>query len=197
MPIRALILLGTLKKNEPSNTEVLSEFLLEKLRAKNVSCELIKLVNCKILPGTYSDMGQGDEWPSILEKILAAEIIIFATPIWWNSPSSEIQRVIERLDEIHDEILEGKKSKMAGKVGGVVITGDPDGAQSVIGTVGNFFNFIGMVLPPYATLSVLSALQRKDVETSREKLLELYRKDYAQAADTMVEQLMLHAGRAV
>lgn len=39
--IKAVFLLGTLKKNEPSNTEMLSAFLLERLRAKGFECETI------------------------------------------------------------------------------------------------------------------------------------------------------------
>lgn len=191
--IQAVLLLGTLKKREESNTQVLSEFLIEKMRKQHIECEMIKLVEHTILPGTYSDMGEGDEWPSILEKLLAARIIIMATPIWWNSPSSEIQRVIERLDEIHDEILEGKKSKMGGKVGGIVITGDSDGAQTVIGTISNFFNFIGIVVPPYATLSVLSMDHAKGMHTPRRELLKLYEKKYGEAADTMVKQLLAYS----
>lgn len=191
--MKALILLATLKKEERSNTEALSRFLAGKMSEQNISSEIIKLVDYKILPGTYSDMGEGDEWPQILDKILAADIIIFATPIWWGGHSSEMQRVIERLDQIHDEIMESKKSRLEGKVGGVVITGDSDGAQHVIGNVANFFNAIGLVLPPFATLSVLSAAQAKGQETSQDELLQMYEKDYGQAANTMVEQILKYS----
>src|SRR3989338_3887735 len=159
--MQAIVLLGTLKKEESSNTQVLCEFFAKKLAEKGIECEIVKLVDHAILPGTYSDMGREDEWPGILEKILASEIIIFATPIWWGNHSSEIQRVIERLDEMHDQILAGKPSPLAGKVGGILVTGDSDGAQHVIGNVGNFFNFVGILLPPYATLSVLWEGQAK------------------------------------
>src|SRR5690606_14609596 len=127
--MKAIILLGTLKKEGLSNTEVLSEFLAGYFKKQDIDCSIIKLVEHNIVAGTYSDMGAGDDWPKILKRVLAADIIVFATPIWWNNQSSEIQRVIERLDEIHDGILEGKKSKLEGKVGGIVITGDSDGAQ--------------------------------------------------------------------
>jgi hypothetical protein len=33
----------------------------------------------------------------IFEKILASDIIIFATPVWWGNQSSLIQKVIERI----------------------------------------------------------------------------------------------------
>jgi hypothetical protein len=37
-----------------------------------------------------------DEWPEIADKLRKADIVIFATPIWWGQRSSLIQRVIER-----------------------------------------------------------------------------------------------------
>ena len=107
MAIKAIVLLATLKKHELSNTETLCDFLLYRMVERDIECDMVKLVDCRILPGTYTNMGDGDEWPGILDKILASDIIIFATPIWWGGHSSEIQRAIERLDGLHDEILAG------------------------------------------------------------------------------------------
>jgi multimeric flavodoxin WrbA len=188
--MKAIILLGTLKKEGLSNTEVLSEFLAGFFKQQDIDCKIIKLVDHTILPGTYSDMGAGDDWPGILEQVLAADFIVFATPIWWNNQSSEIQRVIERLDELHDEILEGKKSKLDGKVGGIVITGDSDGAQHVIANISNFYNAIGMVLPPHASLSVLWEEQAKGKKPSREALMKKYKEDYTETAEKMVKQML-------
>ena len=188
--MKAIILLGTLKKEGLSNTEVLAEFLAGILQKRRIECTIIKLVDYNILPGTYSHMGPGDDWPAILEQLLAADIIFFATPIWWNNQSSEIQKVIERLDELHDEILAGKTSRLDGKIGGIVITGDSDGAQHVIANISNFFNAIGVALPPYATLSVLWEKQAKGVKTSREELLKKYEEDYTSTAETMVGQIL-------
>ena len=187
--MKAVILLGTLKKTGLSNTETLCEFLAERLMVKKVSTEIVKLVEHSIRAGTYFDMGEGDEWPGILKKIEAADIVILATPVWWGNFSSETQRVIERLDEVHDEILEGKKSRLEGKVGGIVITGDSDGAQSIIASIANFFNAIGVVFPPYATLSVLWEGQAKGKSTPKAKLMQKYEKDYSKYADKMADQL--------
>ncbi len=100
--MKAVILQATLKKEGQSNTQVLSEFFAEKLEKMNVVTEIVKLVDHTILPGTYSDMGKGDEWPQILEKILAADMIIFATPIWWDNHSSLFHQVeIFYLKEFH------------------------------------------------------------------------------------------------
>ena len=192
---RAVILLGTLKKDEPSNTQVLCEFLMEHMRAQEVEPELIRLVEHRILPGTRFDMGEGDEWPHILKKIEAADMVVFATPVWWGVHSSQTQQAIERLDEVHDEVLEGKTSRLYGKAAGIVVTGDSDGAEHIIACLANFFNAVGMVLPPYATLTVLSHKQGKGENTSRDELLAMYREEYADTARGMVEELKRYAGR--
>ena len=191
--MRATILLGTLKKTGLSNTETLCEFLARRMEGEGIRPEVVKLVSHRILPGTYSDMGGGDEWPGILEKVLGSEIVILATPIWWGNQSSLIQQVIERLDELHDEVMEGKPSRLEGKVGGVVITGDSDGAEHVIANVCNFFNAVGLLIPPYATLSVLWERQAKGKNPTREELLNKYEADYAETADKMIRQLLKYA----
>src|SRR3954453_194966 len=75
----------------------------------------------------------------ILEKILDGQIIVFATPIWGGNQSSLMQRAIERLDELHNELLETGRSRLTNKVGGIVITGEEDGEQHITGNISNFF----------------------------------------------------------
>jgi multimeric flavodoxin WrbA len=191
--MKATILLGTLKRSGLSNTETLCEFLAGRMEREGVRSEIIKLVEHRVLPGTYSDMGEGDEWPNILRRVLDSDIIILATPVWWGNQSSEIQRVIERLDELHDEVMEGEPSALEGKAGGVVITGDSDGAEHVIGNLCNFFNAVGLLIPPYATLSVLWERQAKGKEPTKEELLSKYESDYAETADKMIRQLLKYA----
>src|SRR3989344_389803 len=76
-PLKAVVLLGTLKPSPKlSNTFVLSEFLARHLKEHDVSAEIIRLADYKILSGTSNDEGHGDQWPKILKKILATDIII-------------------------------------------------------------------------------------------------------------------------
>ena len=51
----------------------------------------------------------------------------------------------------------------------------------------------GLLLPRFATLSVLWEGQAKGKETSREELTRKYEADYAGAADEMIRQLLEHA----
>ena len=188
--MKATVLLGTLKISGLSNTETLCEFLTRRMEQSGIRTHTVKLVEHRIPPGTCSDMGEDDEWPAILERVLDSDILILATPIWWDNQSSLIQRVIERLDELHDRILEGEPSPLEGKAGGIVVTGDSDGAQHVIGNLCNFFNAVGLLIPPYSTLTVLWEKQAKGVDTPREELLRKYEADYGATADTMIRQLL-------
>jgi multimeric flavodoxin WrbA len=83
------------------------------------------LFGLQLQPGVYTRV-DSDDWPVLYEKIIAADIIIFATPLWWGIQSSLIQRVIERLDEMHDEIMESGKSELINKVAGIIVTEDSD-----------------------------------------------------------------------
>jgi multimeric flavodoxin WrbA len=193
--MKAITLLATLKTERESNTLSLCEFFKKHLAAHNVENEIIRLVDYNITPGTYSDMGNGDEWPVILEKILKADIIIFATPVWWGGHSSQMQMVIERLDEIHDEILQGKKSKLEGRAGGIIVSGDSDGAQHIIANIANFYNAMGIALPPFASFTVLWEKFKKSESPTEKEIKEKLEKEYAKTAETMARQLTKYAGQ--
>src|SRR4051812_35058597 len=154
---RAVFLLATLKHKrgggEFSHTDVLAELVAERLGDNAVRSEIVRLSDFNIPAGTKSNMGRGDDWPEILQKILGAEIVVFATPIWWGNQSSLMQRAIERLDELHNELLETGKSRLDNKVGGIVITGEEDGEQHITGNIANFFLNIGLTVPPHCSVS--------------------------------------------
>ncbi|MDQ5832410.1 MAG: NAD(P)H-dependent oxidoreductase [Actinomycetota bacterium] len=99
MDLKAVLLNCTIKKSPAvSNTEALMDKVIEHLDALGVECEKVRVVDHNIPFGVASDEGPGDEWPPILDKLLAADIIIVGTPIWFGVRSSVCQTVIERLD---------------------------------------------------------------------------------------------------
>jgi len=155
-PLKAVFLLGTLKKKQVlSHTQALCEVVAEVFeKRENVRSEIIRLRDYDIQPGTKTEIDD-DDWPKILKKMLAADIIIFATPIWWGIQSSLTQRIIERLDELNDELLETGKSEFASKVGGIVITGAEDGAEHIIGNILNFLSWNGFTIPPAPSVTWL------------------------------------------
>jgi multimeric flavodoxin WrbA len=190
---RAVFLLATLKHKrgggEFSHTETLCELVGENLRENGVRSEIVRLVEYDIPPGTKSNMGKGDEWPTILKKVLAADILVFATPIWWGNHSSLMQRAIERLDELHNELRDTGKSRLTNKVGGIVITGEEDGEQHITGSISNFMISIGVTLPPMCAVSY----QGEYTRATKKSLTRKFRKETASAAESMARNLAFFA----
>lgn len=173
-PLTAVVLLATLKpKNQLSHTAVLAKLLIEKLGRSDIQSEMIRLIDYDIKVGTRENMGKGDEWSKILKKILAADIIIFATPIWWGLHSSLMQRVVERMDTLNDSLLETGTSPLANKVASLVITGAEDGAQHITGNLLSFITYNGMTIPPGSSVSWLGDAEWK----SEEQLTKLFNKE--------------------
>ena len=97
--LTALFLNCTLKKSpEVSNTDALIKVVADLMTAMDVECETVRLADYNIAYGTESDMGDGDEWPTIYEKIKAADILVPSMPIWMGVRSSPCQLMCERLD---------------------------------------------------------------------------------------------------
>ena len=81
MPITAIAFNCTLKSakgGETSSTEALLLQLIDQLR---IRCRNRSDPRRGPGPGTGHNMGQGDGWPALREKLLAAEIVVIATPI--------------------------------------------------------------------------------------------------------------------
>lgn len=185
--MKAIILVGTLKEKGVSNTAVLAEFAASYLEKESIDCEIIRLARLNISRGTYIEATIKDDFPSVYDKIIKSDIVIFATPIWWNSHSSEIQRVIERLDQVYDTIRAGKPSPLDGKLGGILITGDSDGAEHVTGNIANFFCSLGITLSAYCSLGIIWEGHAKNKKPSKTALLKYYEREYGKEAQAMAQ----------
>jgi multimeric flavodoxin WrbA len=151
MNLRVLVLNASLK-HQPnlSNTGEVAELVLAEMKALHAGLEtdVVRLADKKIPVGLGYREGDDDDWPAIVAQVKAADIVIFATPIWWGGRSSLMQRVIERLDSLDEEYIASGRSALYNKVAGVVITGSEDGALSVLGTIMMVLTFMGFTLPP-------------------------------------------------
>ncbi|HEY0279156.1 MAG TPA: flavodoxin family protein [Solirubrobacterales bacterium] len=149
--MKALILNCSLKPSpEPSNTAALAKVVAEALREKEVEVTEVRLVDHEIKPGVETDMGPGDEWPTIHDAVLAAEILVVATPTWIARPSSVAQRMLERMDAMIAETDDSERPVAYNRVAGVVVTGNEDGAHHVISEVSGALGDIGFTVPGQA-----------------------------------------------
>jgi len=146
--MKALILNCTLKPSpEPSNTEALANVLAAVWKADGIDSEMVRLVDLDIKPGVKSDQGDGDAWPGVRAKIVAADILVIATPTWMGQMSSVAKRALERMDAFFSETDDQGRTPAMGKVGGVVITGNEDGAHHIVGTVSQVLVDVGFTVP--------------------------------------------------
>jgi len=146
--VKATIINCTLKPSpEESNTEALARVVIDELSSEGVDCELIRAVDQEIKPGVETDMGEGDDWPEIHEKLLGSEILVIATPTWIGRPASISALVLERMDAMISETDEDERPVAYNRVAGVVVTGNEDGAHHVISEVSGQLIDIGYTVP--------------------------------------------------
>lgn len=191
---------------ESSNSEFLLEQSLEELKKQGVETELIQLRKHSIKPckACYSTTNTqchfycscyprgtatGDDMSNILyDKVLGADIIIFATPVNNFKMSSMMALFLDRcisldgslppadpkaaknreLNIKHTKFVElmaddtvlgsGFLRRFTGKTAGVIVTGHEEGASMVISSLFMALNHFGMVFSPWSNMYAMSSI---------------------------------------
>jgi len=137
-----------------SNTEALIEVSRSIMAANGVATEVIRPVDYELPPGVYPDMTEygfdRDDWPGLCRKVLEADILVIATPIWLGEESSVCRRIIERLYGESGKLNEKGQYLYYGRVGGCVVTGNEDGVKHCAMTVLYGLQHLGYLIPPQA-----------------------------------------------
>ncbi|MFD6656488.1 MULTISPECIES: NAD(P)H-dependent oxidoreductase [unclassified Streptomyces] len=164
--MRALALVCTLNSSPaPSSSQHLAEQVMAQFARHDVQGEIVRVADHDVRPGIGTDMGDGDAWPAIREKVLAADILLIATPIWLGHPSSVCQRVLERLNAESSETDDQGRPHTYGKVAVVAVVGNEDGAHKVSADIFQGLNDVGFSLAPGAvTYWVGEAMQGTDYQ---------------------------------
>lgn len=159
---------------ETSSTDKMLADLLAELAKHGVSGEIVRAVDETIKPGVLSDMGEGDGWPRLRQKIVDADIFVLGAPIWLGHPSSVAQRVMERLDAFLGEADDRSRMPAAGKVALVAIVGNEDGAHHCHAECFQALNDVGFTIPAnagaYWVGEAMHATDYKDLKTMPEKV---------------------------
>lgn len=172
MPLTAIALNATLKPSgkEPSSTDRMIGLIGDALGKAGVKLtETIRLADHDIKPGVSSDEGKGDGWPAIRKKILAADVLIFGSPIWMGQPSSIAKRVLERMDAFLLETDDQGRTPAFGKVAIAAIVGNEDGAHHSVAEIFQALNDVGWTIPAAASCYwVGEAMNDKDFKDLKE-----------------------------
>lgn len=148
-PLKVLFLNTSLKStDEPSHTEGFMNDVQVHYNQLGVESEIVRMADYNIAFGVQEDMGGDDEWPKIYEKVQAADILIIGTPLWLGEKSSLATQAIERLYGSSSKTNDKGQSVFYNKVGGVVVTGNEDGAKHASASLLYGLSHIGFVVPP-------------------------------------------------
>ncbi|MDI5968865.1 NAD(P)H-dependent oxidoreductase [Streptomyces sp. SL13] len=133
-----------------SSRQLRAEQVLTAPGQEGVEGEAVRIVDHDVRPGVGLDRGDGDDRPALRERVLAADILVIATPIWFGHASSVAQRVLERLDAVLSESDDEGRLLTYGKVAVVAVVGNEDGAHKVSADLFQALDDVGFSLAPGA-----------------------------------------------
>lgn len=153
--LRALFINCTLKKSpETSHTDLLIRASQKIMDKHGVKTEVVRAIDLDIASGVYADMRERgwerDDWPALYKKVLDADILVLAGPIWLGDNSSEMKKIIERLYSNSGDTNEQGQYIYYGRVGGGLITGNEDGVKHCLMNVLYSLQHLGFTIPPQA-----------------------------------------------
>ena len=153
--LRCLFLNCTLKKSpELSHTQGLIDLSTAIMTKNGVTCETLRPVDFEIAFGVWPDMtdhgAERDDWPEILEKVMAADILVLGTSIWLGEKTSVATQTVERLYSASGQLNAAGQYAYYGRVGGCLVTGNEDGAKHCSMNLLYSLQHLGYTIPPQA-----------------------------------------------
>jgi multimeric flavodoxin WrbA len=153
--LRAVFVNCTLKPSpQQSHTEGLLVRSVSIMQRLGVEVDVVRAVDHDLPPGVQPDMrehGFGtDGWPDLHRRVMDADILVLATPIWLGEKSSICTRVVERLYGNSAELNDAGQYSYYGRVGGCIVTGNEDGAKHCAMNILYSLQHLGFTIPPQA-----------------------------------------------
>lgn len=153
--LKAMFINGTLSKSPSlSHTQRLVKLSQKIMEKQGVQTTLIRAIDHDIATGVWPDMREHgwrtDEWPKLFKKVMEADILVLAGPIWLGDNSSQTKKIIERLYSCSSLLNDKGQYAYYGKVGGCLITGNEDGIKHCAMNVLYSLQHIGYTIPPQA-----------------------------------------------
>lgn len=171
--LTALAISCTLKPSPASSSsDLLARQLLDALAEHGVTGDLVRAVDLDIRPGVEKDMGDGDQWPGLRQRVLDADILVFVTPTWMGQHSSVAQRVLERLDAELGQTDEQGRPILFDKVAIAGVLGNEDGAHHISAILFQALNDIGYTIPAQTSVywngEAMQTVDYKDLDETPE-----------------------------
>lgn len=150
---------GSPRKN--GNTFKLLSLALKAAEAEGAKTEVIHLYDYNIKPciGCLSDelkkckypcVIEDDDMGTLYEKVLRADGLVIASPVYWFNVSGQLKNFIDRLTVFENMIFIDGRCWVEGKVAGVIAAGADSGQVQLIANLFVTLNSMGIVIPPWA-----------------------------------------------
>src|SRR5690554_4202921 len=144
--MRAIGIVGSPRKN--GNTEILTAHCLKAIAEEGIETELVRLAglnitgckhccHCREHPG---ECAMNDHFQNIHKKMLEADAIVIASPVYYGSATALVKGLLERAGFT-------SRGKYAGKVGGPLVVARRAGQNFTFAELLFWFHINGMVNP--------------------------------------------------
>jgi multimeric flavodoxin WrbA len=154
-------IVGSARKG--GNTEILTNIALGEVQKEGIDTELISLVDKKIQPcdgcSACSETGKcrfKDDFTQVYSKMVEADGIILASPVYYGAASPQIVSLISRFYSVHGKPLRNK-------VGGPIVVARRAGQNFTFAQLLFFFMIQEMIVPGSTYWNIAFGNSRREV----------------------------------
>jgi multimeric flavodoxin WrbA len=120
----ALILLGSARSDGNTAAAAAAWRLREALGDE---AELVDLLHHRVQPYSYTAYREADDFPMLVERMLAHQQLVFATPVYWYAMSGGMKTVFDRLTDVTRGAARDKGRALKGRSAWLIAVGtDPE-----------------------------------------------------------------------
>ena len=167
--MKAIGIVGSPRKG--GNTEILTAHCLKAIAEEGIQTELVRLAGldirgCKACDYCHEHEGQcstEDDMQSVHKKMLAADIIIVGSPVYYGSATALVKGMLERTGFT-------SRGKYAGKVGGPLVVARRAGQNFTFAELLFWFHINGIINPGSIYWNVAFGREKGEVEKDEEGL---------------------------
>jgi multimeric flavodoxin WrbA len=167
--VKAIGIVGSPRKN--GNTEILTAHCLKAIAEEEIETELVRLAGLDIRGCKHCghcndhplECSIKDDMQAVHKKMLAADIIIVGSPVYYGSATALVKGLLERTGF-------NSRGKYAGKVGGPLVVARRAGQNFTFAELLFWFHINGIINPGSIYWNVAFGREKGEVEKDEEGL---------------------------
>lgn len=169
--MKAIGIVGSPRKG--GNSEILTAHCLKAIAEEGLKTELIRLAGrdikgCNVCKYCFEHQGEcpiEDDFQPVYKKMLAADIIVVSSPVYFGSATALVRAFLERAG-----YTSFKKRLFAGKVGGPITVARRAGQNFTFAELLLWFHINGMVNPGSTYWNIAFGREKGEVAKDEEGL---------------------------